>query len=154
MWTGWWCLIFSTSFSFYPVQYILATPCQFDFFVCCHVCYSHGYCPHHLLPIMSSCLIFSPPNCTSFSFLCLLFLVLFLVFLLVCDVWVRFVVLLLVVNMYVLIGPFLASYAFFLLFFFCLQGLQRLGSYTFISNFVWVICYCFVLLVQKSYLLK
>jgi hypothetical protein len=56
--------------------------------------------------------------------------------------------------MYVLIGPFLASYAFFLLFFFCLQGLQRLGSYTFISNFVWVICYCFVLLVQKSYLLK
>ena len=29
------------------------------FLVCCHVCYSQGYCPHHLLPIISSCLIFS-----------------------------------------------------------------------------------------------
>ena len=56
----------------------MATTCQFDFFVCCHVCYSRGYCPYHLLPIMSSCRIFSYPNCTSFSFLCLLFLVLFL----------------------------------------------------------------------------
>jgi hypothetical protein len=37
----------------------------------------------------------------------------FLVFLLVFVVWIRLVVLLLVVNMYVLIGPFLASYAFF-----------------------------------------